>query len=87
MENSEFPRFHVLDEWFGADNAVCVQLVEVARDRKEQLSGGLTGLHLRFADTRGDTTVGLFISPAVGVELAAAIGAALQRHERLSGKE
>lgn len=84
MENTDFPKFHVVDEWFVADNLVCVQLVEVALNRREQLSGARVGIGLHIAGHGGEETLGMVFSPHVGTEMCAALERALKRHEQLT---
>jgi hypothetical protein len=87
MEQKDFPRFHVAREWFAADNMVCVQLVEVAFDLKEQLTGGRYAVRLKMADTSGDTTVGLVTGTKVAEELIGALSRAMEYHEELTAQK
>lgn len=85
MENTDFPKVHVIEEWFAGDSMLCVQLVEIALNRKQQLSGAQHGIGLRLADPDGERTVGLIVSPHLAMEMCAALEQALERHDKLTG--
>jgi hypothetical protein len=84
MEDQDFPKIHVVDQWVVADDLICVQLVEIAQSRKEQLFGGQYGIGIRTVDSFGEKSVSLFMSlPAAG-ELIDAVKKAVTRHEDVS---
>lgn len=76
-----FPKFHLLEEWTAAHDLMRVQLVEVALNRREQLFGGDRGVRVVLCDQAGDEQASLVLCMPAALELAAAIGRALQRDE------
>jgi hypothetical protein len=83
MENTDFPKFHVIVGWRIGDGQGSVELVEVAFTEEQQFSGALVCVRYKMINPRDDSTTSIILSPITALEMREALDEALQRYEKM----
>lgn len=76
MEKLDHPKFNVAAQWLHSSGIMCVQVVEIAENKLQQLLGGTYAIRVCMLNGDGDAGMAFTVKPQMAKELCELIDTA-----------
>ncbi len=86
MEKQSFPKGNVAAHWMSDSGLFCVQVVEIAENEVQQLTGGIFAVKVTFRDPNDDATISVMLPDNVAAEVAELVDKATEACTQLNGR-